>query len=185
MNWRLLLGVVLLLAAVVTGWSAWKMRGRDAVATGGGERSDYVLRDFELVVLGKDGSETVRVQSPELQRRDDESMDVAEPVFLTPAEPGPWKLTAERGWISPDGELLRLDGSVSGDSDPASPAPTKFRTDSLELLPGQDLARTDKAVSLSRPGLSQTGTGMEANLKTRQYRLLSQVRTRYEPSARP
>ncbi|KAF1704874.1 LPS export ABC transporter periplasmic protein LptC [Pseudoxanthomonas suwonensis] len=185
MSWRTLLGIALLVAAVATGWSAWKMRSQDAPASASGDRSDYVLRDFELVVLGKDGVESVRVQSPELRRREDESMDVEQPVFLAPAEPGPWRLTSDRGWISADGELLRLDGNVAGDADPASPTPGTFRTDSLEFLPSQDLARTDREVRLTRPGLVQTGTGMEANLKTRQYRLLSQVRTRYEPSARP
>ncbi|RRN80449.1 LPS export ABC transporter periplasmic protein LptC [Pseudoxanthomonas sp. SGD-10] len=185
MNWRLLLGLVLLAAAAATGWSAWQMRGREAPAAASGERSDYVLRDFELVILGKDGLESVRVQSPELQRREDESMDLEQPLFLAPAEPGPWRLSAERGWISADGELLRLEGNVAGDSDPASPAPSSFRTDVLEFLPAQDLARTDRPVRVTRPGLLQTGNGMEANLKTRQYRLLSQVRTRYEPSARP
>lgn len=183
-GWRTLLGAALLVAAIATGWSAWKMRGSDTPAQAGGQRSDYVLRDFDLVVLGKDGSESVRVQAPELQRREDESMDVREPVFLAPAEPGPWRLSAERGWISADGELLRLDGNVTGDSDPASPTPTSFRTTSMDLLPSQDLARTDQQVQLSQPGIVQTGTGMEANLETRQYRLLSQVRTRYEPSAR-
>lgn len=185
MNWRLLLGLVLLAAAAATGWSAWQMRGREAPAAASGERSDYVLRDFELVILGKDGLESVRVQSPELQRREDESMDLEQPLFLAPAEPGPWRLSAERGWISADGELLRLEGNVAGDSAPASPAPSSFRTDVLEFLPAQDLARTDRPVRVTRPGLLQTGNGMEANLKTRQYRLLSQVRTRYEPSARP
>src|SRR5690606_41623773 len=73
----------------------------------------------------------------------------------------------------------------AGDSDPASATPTTVRTASLELLPSQDLARTAQPVQLTQPGITQTGTGMEANLKTRQYRLLSQVRTRYEPSARP
>ncbi|REN02585.1 LPS export ABC transporter periplasmic protein LptC, partial [Mycobacterium tuberculosis] len=33
------------------------------------------------------------------------------------------------------------------------------------------------------PGLSQTGVGFEADMKTRQYKLLSQVKTRYEPNA--
>src|SRR5690606_18324852 len=140
MNWRLLLGLVLLAAAAATGWSAWQIRGREAPAAATGERSDYVLRDFELVILGKDGLESVRVQSPELQRREDESMDLEQPLFLAPAEPGPWRLSAERGWISADGELLRLEGNVAGDSDPASPAPSSFRTDVLEFLPAQDLA---------------------------------------------
>ena len=185
MSWRTTLGIVLLVAAVVSGWSAWRMRGRDAPASEQAQRSDYVLRDFELVVLGKDGTESVRLQAPQMQRsREDESLDITTPVFLVPTAQGPWRLGAERGWVSPEGDLVRLDGNVTGDSDPANPTPTRFRTTRLELLPDQDLARTDQPVQLTQPGIIQSGTGMQADLKTRQYRLLSQVRTRYEPSRR-
>lgn len=183
MSWRGWLGIVLLLAALVSGWSAWKMRERAPQAVASERRSDYVLRDFELVVLGKDGSESVRLRAPELQRnRSDESLDVVTPVFLVPDPDTPWQLTAERAWVSADGELARLEGNVAGDSQ-AGP-PTTFRTDRLELLPGQDLARTEDRVTFTRPGIMQTGVGFEANLKTQQYTLLSQVRTRYEPTRR-
>ena len=185
MNWRGVLGAVLLLAAVVSGWSAWRMRERGAAAAVAAERSDYVLRDFELVVLGKDGTESVRLRAPELQRRrGDESLDVASPVFLIPGTETTWRLRADRGWVSADGELARLEGDVAGDSAPGQGPATTFRTGRLELLPRQDLARTDDAVRLSQPGIIQNAVGMEANLKTQQYRLLSKVRTRYEPSAR-
>lgn len=183
MSWRGWLGVVLLLAAVFSGWSAWKMRDRSPQETASEQRSDYVLRDFELVVLAKDGSESVRLRAPELQRsRSDESLDIVTPVFLMPDPDTPWQLTADRGWVSADGELARLEGNVAGDSQ-AGP-PTTFRTGRLELLPGQDLARTDDRVTFARPGIMQTGIGFEANLKNQQYKLLSQVRTRYEPSRR-
>ncbi len=183
MSWRGWLGVVLLLAAVFSGWSAWKMRERAPESGETIARSDYVLRDFELVVLATDGSESVRLRAPELQRsRADESLDIVTPVFLMPDPDTPWQLTADRGWVSADGELARLEGNVAGDSQ-AGP-PTTFRTGRLELLPGQDLARTDDGVTFARPGIMQTGVGFEANLKNQQYKLLSQVRTRYEPSRR-
>ncbi|KAF1690344.1 LPS export ABC transporter periplasmic protein LptC [Pseudoxanthomonas taiwanensis] len=185
MNWRVALGVVLLVAAVVSGWSAWRMRDRAAPTAAAAERSDYVLRDFELVVLDREGSESVRLRAPVLQRsRQDESLDIGQPLFLVPGEPGPWRLRADRAWVSPDGELARLEGNVEGDSDPAAPAPTAFRTTRLELVPGQNLARTDQPVRLTQPGIIQTATGLQADLRTGRYRLLSQVKTRYEPSAR-
>ncbi|KAF1684848.1 LPS export ABC transporter periplasmic protein LptC [Pseudoxanthomonas broegbernensis] len=185
MSWRTGLGLALLVAAIVSGWSAWRMRDRSAPAAAQAQRSDYVLRDFELVALGKDGAESLRLRAPQLQRsRDDESLDIDAPVFLIPAAQGPWRVRADRGWVSPDGDLARLEGDVSGHSDPAEGPPTTFRTTRLELLPDQDLVRTGAPVTLTRPGIMQTGTGLEANLKTRQYRLLSQVRTRYEPSVR-
>lgn len=185
MSWRTLLGLVLLVAAVVTGWSAWNMRERSTPATDGHQRSDYVLRDFELVTLTKDGTESVRLKAPELQRsRQDESLSVVRPVFLVPGADGGWRMTADSGWIAADGNLVRLQGNVAGDSAEGHPVPTTFRTGTLELLPEQDQARTGEQVTLTQPGIMQTGVGFQADLKTRRYQFLSQVKTRYEPTAR-
>ena len=185
MSWRTLLGLVLLLAAVITGWSAWRMRDRSAPEADSSRRSDYVLRDFELVALDKDGVESIRLRAPKMQRsRKDESLGISKPVFLIPGEAGPWTLTADRGWVSPDGSVMKLKGNVAGDSATDSPVPTTLRTDALELRPEKNQARTSERVTLTRPGIMQTGVGFRANLKTRQYQFLSQVQTRYEPTAR-
>ena len=39
-------------------------------------------------------------------------------------------------------------------------------------------------VTLTQPGIMQSGVGFTANMQARQYQFLSQVKTRYEPSAR-
>ena len=185
MSWRTLLGVALLLAAIVSGWSAWRMGDRSEPAQSAAQRSDYVLRDFELVMLGKDGTESLRLQAPELQRsREDESLAIDQPVFHVPGQDGAWRLGADQGWINAEGDLARLTGNVAGDSAEGHPVPTTFRTDTLELLPDQSLARTDDRATLTQPGIMQTGVGFQANLQTRQYQFLSQVQTRYEPSSR-
>ncbi|MBO9558811.1 MAG: LPS export ABC transporter periplasmic protein LptC, partial [Caulobacter sp.] len=88
------------------------------------------------------------------------------------------------GQVAADGNLVRLKGNVAGDSAEGHPLPTTFRTSTLELLPDQHLARTDDQVTLTQPGIMQTGVGFRANLQARQYQFLSQVKTRYEPSAR-
>ena len=94
------------------------------------------------------------------------------------------QLRADTGWVSPKGEELRLRGNVAGDSpqDGGTP-PTTFRTTALDVFPERSLARTAEPVTMARPGLRQTGVGFEADLKSRQYSLLSQVKTRYEPNA--
>ncbi|AKC87614.1 LPS export ABC transporter periplasmic protein LptC [Pseudoxanthomonas suwonensis] len=185
MSWRTGLGLVLLVAAIATGWSAWRMRDRSEPPATVGQRSDYVLRDFELVVLRDDGTESLRLQAPELQRnREDESVAIVQPLFLMPGEEGGWELRADRGWVNADASLARLEGNVAGDSAEGHAVPTTFRTDRLELLPDQHLARTDDRVTLTRPGIMQTGVGFQANLQTRQYQLLSQVQTRYDPPTR-
>jgi len=185
MSRRAILGLILLLAAIGSGWWAWQLREARGPEAAAAQRSDYVLHDFELQVLGKDGRESLRLQAPLLERsRQDESLAITTPRFLVPTAQGPWTLRAERAWVAPGAELARLEGGVAGDSDPAAGNPTSFRTGWLELLPEQDLARTDDQVEIRQPGIIQTGTGLQADLKNRQYRLLSQVRTRYEPSAR-
>ena len=55
MSWRTTLGLALLAAALVSGWSAWRMRDRSEPPPVAAQRSDYVLRDFEMVMLANDG----------------------------------------------------------------------------------------------------------------------------------
>lgn len=181
MSWRTILGLALLAAALVSGWSAWHMRDRSEPPPESAQRSDYVLRDFEMVMLARDGTESMRLKAPELQRsRDDESVAIVQPVFLIPAAQGGWRLGADQAWVAPDGDLVRLEGNVSGDSEGDNPSQASLRTERLELLPDQHLARTDDRVTLTQPGIIQTGTGMEADLQNRNYRLLSRVNVRYD-----
>lgn len=187
MNWRTVLGAALLVAAILSGWSAWRNRAHPAEEVAHESTADYVLHDFELISLDKDtGKESVTLRAPEAHRnRADQTLDIATPVFLLPDQQGqPWTLRAQTGWVSPKGDELRLRGDVAGDS-PAAPGvvPTTFRTTTLDVFPQQHLARTADRVTMTRPGLNQTGVGFEANLQTRQYKLLSQVKTRYEPNA--
>jgi len=185
MSWRTGLGLVLLLAAIISGWSAWHLHDRSEPAPEAAERSDYILRDFELVTLDKaTGAEAMRMKAPELQRKPDESLAITRPVILVPGETGGWQMTADRGWVDADGNRARLKGNVAGDSRGESQPPTSLRTESLELLPDKQVVRTKDAVTLTQPGIMQTGVGFKANLDTRRYQILSQVKVRYDPPKR-
>lgn len=181
------MGVVLFAAAVISGWSAWQQRARPVAAAVDESKADYVLRDFELIALDKQtGKESMTLRAPEMHRnRADQTSDITTPVFLLPDNANqPWTLRAKTGWVSPKGDELRLRGSVEGDSPTTgNTPPTTFRTESLDVFPQQNLAKTAAPVSMSRPGIMQSGVGFEADLKSRQYKLLSQVKTRYEPNA--
>lgn len=186
MNWRNVLGLGLLLAALASSWSAWRHRATTEPTSPDESRTDFTLGNFEIVALGKDGKESMTLRAPAMERsRADQTSTLTRPLFLLPDGAGQhWQLQADTGWISAKGEELRLRGNVAGDSpsDGKTP-PTTFRTDALDVFPDRDLARTAGQVTLTRPGLHQTGVGFEANMKSRQYSLLSQVKTRYEPNA--
>ena len=87
------------------------------------DRSDYVMRDFEMIALNGEGKEAVAVRAP-LMTRDprDETYTITTPLFLLPEEEGrSWELRSKTGWLSAKGEELRLRGDVHGTSPAGSP----------------------------------------------------------------
>ena len=183
MSWRATLGLVLLLAAIVSGWSAWKNRDVPEPNQVLADRSDYVMRDFEMIALNGGGQEAVAVRAPEMARNpQDETYTITTPLFLLPEEEGrSWELRAKTGWLSAKGEELRLKGDVHGISPAGSARKAEFRSETLNVFPDRDLAQTDDEVTVTQPGSRLTGRGFETNLKTKEYTFKSQVRSIYEP----
>ncbi len=106
---------------------------------------------------------------PRLERqRGDQTINIATPLFEMPDKDGKhWTLRAETGWLSAKGDQMKLRGNVAGDS-PADPGvvPTTFRTDHLDVFPKENRARTDALVTMTRPGMEQSGVGFEVIRRT-------------------
>ena len=183
MSWRAGLGLALLLAALFSGWSAWKHRRHHAAVEAPRLRPDYVMRDFEMVGLDERGQEALTLKAPLMQRSPvDQTWTITTPLFLLPDPDGKaWELRAQSGWIDAKGEELRLRGGVVGTSPAGTKRPTEFKTPHLNVFPGRNLVRTDAAVTLTQPGSILSGVGFEANTQTKRYVLKSQVRSRYAP----
>src|SRR3546814_14919385 len=85
MSWRGVLTLVLLAAAIVTGWSAWRQRAEPPATATASARPDYVLHDFELVAPDQQRKEAFTMREPELTRsHDDRTLSIATPLFLIP-----------------------------------------------------------------------------------------------------
>lgn len=185
MNWRSGLTIVLLLAAIVCGWSVWTYSGGGSdgkIAT----RSDYVLHDFELVSLDSQGKESFTLRGPRLQRDPGaKSMTLETPLFLVPDRNGAyWDVRAHRGLVPDDGKQLQLRGKVIANSPEHVPPPTRIETEQLNLFPSENRATSPAAVTITRPGLTMRGRGLQADFDRQQVSLLSDVRTRYVPTPR-
>lgn len=59
--------------------------------------------------------------------------------------------------------------------------PTTFRTEQLDVFPNENRATSDGLVTLTRPGMIQSGVGFALNSSDKTYQFLSQVKTRYKP----
>jgi len=188
---RLLLGLVLLVAAVFSGWSVWKHRPVERVKTADA-RSDYVLQDFTVVVLDKQGREAFTLEAPRLARHPgDRTMTIATPVFHVPVAPAKgqaptreagWVVRAKTGWVSADGDEMRLKGAVTANTAGARAQPISMATEQLNVFPARNRATAPGAVTVTQPGSILRGHGMEALLDSKRVRFSSNVKVRYVPS---
>ena len=179
MNWRLPLTLALLLGAIATGWSVWRMShpADDGVLR---TRPDYVLRDYEITALDKQGKESFTLRGPVLQRDPaNRTMTLATPRFLVPDRLGRyWNVVAQQGFVPADGGQLELRGQVRADSPADAPPPTRIETDWLALDLERNRARSTAAVTVTRPGLTMRGTGLEADFDASR----SRFSRRYAPT---
>ncbi len=184
MNWRTIIGAVLLVVAVLSGWSLLRNRDKGPQAIVDDGSVDYVLHDFQIVALDDQGRESTTLRAPRLERtRADQTLNIATPVFEMPDKDGNhWTLRSDTGWVSAKGDELKLRGNVNGDSPTVgSTPPTTFRTTHLDVFPKEDKARTDALVTMTRPGMEQSGVGFEVDSRNNTYHFLSQSKGRYTP----
>jgi lipopolysaccharide export system protein LptC len=181
-NGRAVAIVLLLAAALVSGWAAWHRGGEEMPVVAGNGRPDYVLHDFELVALDARGQESFTLRAPSMLRNPDErSMRMAAPVFLLPdREQRYWRVSSREGWISPDGDELRLRGDVRVASPPGE-RKVGMNTEQLNVYPDRNVATSPAAVTITQPGSILRGRGLETDLASKRYVLKSQVHTRYVP----
>lgn len=188
LSWRTTVSLLLLVVAAISGWSLWSKRNApsEAVAAAGG-RPDYVLHDFTLVALDAQGRETFTLRAPLLARDPGtETMEIVTPLFLIPPREGSsngdaWEVRADTGWVSAEGDELRLRGAVEAESDGSTDVPVVITTEQLSVFPEADRVTSPVAVTINRPGSILRGDGLEVNLARKQYTLKSEVRSRYAP----
>ena len=189
MNWRAMTTILLLLGALVSGWSVWNQRNKDAAPTVAGLHSDYVLIDFELTALNPEGRESFTLRAPRLARDPQQkTMEVATPLFLIP--PGErtgsdaWEVRSKDAWVSAEGDEVRLRGDVRGVSSGMTGPATTMTTKELNIFPDSRRARSTDQVVITRPGSILSGRGLQLDLATKQYSFKSEVHHRYVSPAR-
>lgn len=177
---RRVLTIALVPVALATAWWAWKLRPQPAVVQEvGPPRSDYTTEDYHLVVMNKDGKVSFRSTGPYAARDpDSHELFLNTPKFSFPDRGGggDWNGHSQTGWVSANGEEVRLkrevvlDGPVIPDKDQAH-----LRTEQLSVFPDPQTAHGKLLVTVTRGATILTGVGLNAWLKTSRFELLSKV----------
>lgn len=192
MSKRGLLLLVLFVVALGMGLSVWKHRPKDRIGNADNGRSDYVLTDFEAIVLDKQGRESFTLQAPRLARSPgDQTMTIDTPLFFIPVAPATgqaptreagWEVRSKTGWVSADGGELRLIGAVDAKTASGAARRVTLTTDRLNVFPRTNRATAPGTVTVVQPGSILRGQGMDARLDSKRVRFSSNVKARYVPS---
>lgn len=183
MNWRGALTVILLVTAIAAGWAILRERA-SLRATGQAEaRPDYILHDFEIISLNQEGREGFTLHGPRLARTPgSKEIDIAQPVFTFPDKHGArWRSRSATGWVDGAGNEIRLRGNVLLDSADGSHR-TRVQTEALNVYRDRNRATSDQPVTITQPGATIRGRGLEADLDNQRVTLKSEVRGTYAPS---
>ena len=175
---------LLVSALVLSGIAVWQWQLRKAPEPEPPQRSDYILRDYELTSLDSEGNESFTVVGPYLQRDiGGKSLSLVQPRFSFPdSDEGRWQARSDSAWVSPGADEVHLLDRVRMVG-PPSPAGlrTRFETDRLTVLPDLEQARTDERVTVTQGDSILAGTGLRADMKAKRFQLLNDVKGRYAP----
>jgi lipopolysaccharide export system protein LptC len=177
--------VLLVLSIVLVVVARWQWQLRQVPPAEAPQRSDYILRDFELTTLGADGRESFTVRGPFLQRDvGGRSMSLVQPRFSFPGADGKgrWQASSEVAWVSPKAEQVHLMRQVTmiGPPTPAGIS-TRFETGRLVVFPDDERATSEQRVTITQGDSILAGTGLRVDMQAKRYQLLNDVKGRYAP----
>lgn len=143
---------------------------------------DAIVDNFEAVRLDDQGAPQYTLTANRMMHfGDDDSTELAGPRVVKLGVGPRVTITAERGTVTRDGAEAFFHGNVLVVR-AATPEreELRVRTDYLHVLAERNIARTDRAVTITEGRSVLSGVGMEFDENARRFALLSQVRGRFD-----
>jgi lipopolysaccharide export system protein LptC len=189
---RLTAAVPLILVALLAALTFWLDRmvqpaGRPAGA-GSRNEPDYIVDKLSAVSMNEKGAAAYTLSAAKmLHYPDDDSTILASPRFVSYATAkSPVTITASEAVVSSNGQHVYFqdDVRVTRAAYGAS-SELVVRTDFLHVIPDQNIAKTDRTVTITDAATTVTAVGFEINSETRIMKLQSRVRGTYDPAKSP
>jgi lipopolysaccharide export system protein LptC len=184
--WLTLLPLLALLAFVY--WLDKQVQ-QDVTASMNTQRHDpdVIMENFHATKMDLQGAPRFLLDAQQLRHypdHDTTELELPNMTMLT-AERPPVHMKGQHGNISSKGDevIFRDDVYVLRDA-LAEQSPMTVRTQYLRVLPNQDLANTDKAVTIVDANNTVHAIGLEMDNKLRTMKLLSHVRSEHLPHAK-
>ncbi len=145
---------------------------------------DFYMTDVNYISTNKQGKVNMRFTTPKLVhfKIQNRAQYISPKFELITKSNQKWFISSKKG-TSKDGiNILNLTGNVNIHQ-PAGPknSPFTLTTSQMTFYPQKETMHTEKPVTMIQPGTRVNATGLNANLKTGEIKLLSRARGVYEP----
>lgn len=185
-SWLPLLPLLLLLAA--TYWLNKQVQPLSSAPSSNLRHDpDYIINNFTATSLDNQGKIRFTISAQKMWHYpDDDSTHVEAPQLVSMfADRPPMRTSALRGTISSKGDEVFLYEDVLIVSPAYGTHSTRtFSTDYLHVVPDEDMADTDHLITMADARTTMQAVGMELNNRARTVKLLSRVKSTYDPVKR-
>ena len=175
---RLLPLLLLTLLVALTFWLDQASHVDDPRNDGKGRHDpDFVVDSFTVRRYDAEGHlQHLLTARKMLHYTDDDSTEVSGPALSYFGSGRRTDIAAPRAWLGPEGKELRLldDVHVVQQATATEPA-TLLTTTELLVYPDDELARSDKPVTIAQGSSVITGSGLEADNKLQLFKLLGRA----------
>jgi len=180
---QLLLVLLLLVVAGASWWLAREQREAAPKVPRPPHTPDYWIEGLSARTMDLQGRPRRLLLADSLRHfPDDDSTELTAPrlQLLEPGRP-PWRIRSELGWVSPDGELVLLQGKVNIErAGIDGNRPVHLVTRDLRVQPKQEYAETEQPVRVDSGPHWIESTGLQAWLRQPvRIKLLADVRGHY------
>ncbi len=175
--------LLVLLLAALTLWLRIAVEGPGARGNGHYRHDpDAVVENFKLTRLDERGvPQHVLSAAKMIHFADDDATELESPQLRRHGKGPQVTITAKRGTVTRDGDEAHFrDDVVVVRAAAADRDELRVRTDYLHILAKQNIARTDRPVSMVEGRSAFSGIGMEFDDNARQLTLHSRVRGRFD-----
>lgn len=181
---NLVIGGVLLLITGATWWLAKQSQPPETTYKTKSHTPDYFLEGFEDTQMDSSGRPSQQLSAERMTHYpDNDSTELTRPrIRLYDGKRPPWRVRADSGWLSGDGQVVLLQGEVNIDRS-ASPEtrPIHIVTRDLRVQPKENYIETDEPVKFTSNQDTVNAKGMQAWFnKPIRLKLLADVRGYYE-----
>lgn len=186
MSARFIVIALLIVAAIGSGWLMNRSQQDDAADMDGSSlEPDYYMEDFTVLTMGSDGLPSSKLYAIYMEHNPiDDTSELYEPeleIYRTNKEP--LFITADKGWIADDNEVVLLRGKVKlWEKSPVGEIILHVDTTEVKVLLEEEYAETDQYAVIVTNQTTVTGRGVRAHFDEDRLEILSHEKTTIEQS---